>query len=309
MSRFGRKNNDDNNTSVFDDDVNEITNEIVEGENVETNEVTEPEIDEVNESEETEEYRDPRVQFEEIPTSWEGIAPAANPVAYGLMTQVIGFRNSYLDDVERLESAAFDGSETNVLDLAQKYSERNPLIPSLVEVFQEAKRAYESALESLTSHVKEAANIVQLTDAERAEHVKLAREMASNIAKALDGMKTFDALNPTGTIKPAIDWYESLPALPGIPGVTTRSKTATKLGAGVSRPRLGEGYIKVLGKQYDNFSKALPVLTGKLGRNVLAPELHKAWFDAAKVSSWTETPLNTEVTFDFFGIEVTILRK
>lgn len=334
MARFGR-NRDDNNPNtpesdehdVFADDANEIAEEMVNEEtpaetvnedNVSEENAEVENTETVNEETATPVARDPRVQFEDIPgtvTHWEGIPDAAAPIAYALTQQVIGFRNSYMDAVETLSAASFDGSEENVIELADKYKDRDHLIPSYLEVFKSAQKAYQDALKQLTDQVKDAANIKKLSETERAEYVTLAKNRAASVTKAINSMEEFAAINPSGDFSPAIDWIKDLPDLPGIPGTKGSAAKAVKLGTSVSRPRLGPGgYIKITDKANvtrteSGFSKALPALSKLLDRTVMAPELHKAWQDAANVSSWSEVPVDTEITFDFFGLTVTVMRK
>lgn len=318
MARFGgNKNKDESSDNVFSTD--EITNEVINTDNNEnedspvsevTDEIKEnpSEVSDETPSEVTEEKRDPRIQIEDIP-SFDEIPATSAPLAHGLLLQIVAFRNSYLDNIETLQAASFNGSEENVLEMADKYKDRDVFLPNLIEAFNLAKKAYESAFEELTKATKTAANVKSLSDTERAEYVGKTKELAASINNALANMVQFESMNPFGSIKPAIEWANNLPELPGV--TKSGAGKPVKLGTSVSRPRLGPGgYIKIEDKTYDSFSKALPTITAKTKReSVSAPEVHRAWFDAAKVNEWSEVPVDKEITFDFFGIEITIVRK
>lgn len=284
--------NGDDNT----DNVNEGSEETsTDNVNEETDENAEP----------VEDNRDPFIKLEDVPTFEGQVNPAFKPIAYGLVYQITTFRNSYLDAIEALAAAAFDGSKENVLALAEKYKDRNPLISDMVNTFTAAEAAFNDALNKLTETVKESANIKSLSDEERDTLQKDAQSLFGEINNAINGLKEFEVRSPN-SIKAAVDYVEQMPPLPAY----GKKKGGTvKIGEGISRPRLGGGYVKVAGKSYDSFSKALPAITSAVGRKVLAPEVHKAWYDAAGQDDWSKISPNTPVAFTFFGTEIEIMRK
>jgi hypothetical protein len=293
--------------SVFSQDVAEISDEMINEETPEMSETVTEEVTEETPAEVVEENRDPRIQLEDIPSFEEEISPAASGIVHGLIVQVVTFRNSYLDRIETLQAAAFDGSRDNVIEMADKYAERDSMLPGLIDLFMQAEKAYNDALRQLTEQVKYAANIKKLDDKERADYMNEAKELATSVNNAVSAMQRFEGMSGFGTIMPAIEWVKNLPPLPGI---TKAGATTTRIGSGTSRPRLGKGgYIKFDSMTFENFTKALPVISKKLGRVVQAPELHTAWYDKAQVNDWTKITPDQEITFDFMGVEISILRK
>lgn len=295
---------------------NEMTENINEDNSADVSEDVNPETSEANSEEnasevtEEKDTRNPYIPIEEIPQFPE-LSPTSAPLANALLTQIITFRNSAIDVTESLDAAAFDNSEENVLTFADKYGDRDALIPDLANEYSSLKNRLAEVFNQLTEAVKRAANVKVLSAEEKTAYENELNKLIGQINNGIDSMKDFETRNPFGSIQPAIDWVDNLPALPV--KTSTKTKAKTVIGQGVSRPRLGNGgYIQINGgSRHESFSKAMPDIVKAVGHDVKAPEVHRAWFNAAGITSadWSSITPDKEITFQFDGAEIKIMRK
>lgn len=242
----------------------------------------------------------------------EDIPDFGNAVAGVLAMQTVTFRNSYIEAYNAIQIGTFDETGDGVIAVADTLAKQgNEAIKETLLKISEMRKYLDTLMAQLTTEVKADPTMNVKTPEEIASLKAHVKDQKDQINNSLAGMHKFEAQNPGASIKPAIEWLENLPPLPGGKTGTVKIAGSSGKSSGISRPRLGSGYVQVNGgKKHGTIGEALKEIKEKSGNTrLIAGDVTEAWVTAAGKNEWSEVPVNVETTFDIAeGVKVTIKR-